>query len=156
MEHSSHVMLYVSGGVDIYVIKNEIDEAPETGKVGGGVGRMEGDQIGTQIVTDVEGADRRGKEQDLKKESLGGGSISTVLVKTENVEDDDDEEEEEDDSDENDDDEEEEEEEEENDDGNDNEMNNKRRKILPCNSSETELGETKKFKEDINEKPEVV
>ena len=145
-----------SGGVDIYVIKNEIDEAPETGKVGGGVGRMEGDQIGTQIGTDVEGADRRGNEQDLKKESLGGGSISTVLVKTENVEDDDDEEEEEeedDDSEENDD---EEEEEEENDDGNGNEMNDKRRKNLPCNSSETELGETKKFKEDINEKSEDV
>jgi len=143
-----------SGGVDIYVIKNEIDEAPETGKVGGGVGRMEGDQIGTQMGIDVEGTDRRGNEQDLKKESLGGGSISTVIVKTENVEDDEDDGD--DDSDENDDDEEEEEEEEENDDGNDNEMNDKRRKNLPCNSSETELGETKKFKEDINEKPEVV
>jgi hypothetical protein len=27
---------------------------------------------------------------------------------------------------------------------------------LPCNSSETELGETKKFKDDRNENPEVV
>jgi hypothetical protein len=150
-----------SGGVDINVIKNEIDEASETGKVGGGIGRKEGDQIGTEIGPDVQGVDCRGNEHDLKKESLGGGSISTVLVKTENVEDDDDddddeeEEEEEDDSDENDDEEEEEEEEDE-DDGNDNEMNDKRRKNLPCNSSETELGETKKFKEDMNEKPEVV
>jgi len=144
-----------SGGVDINVIKNETDEASETGKVGGGIGRKEGDQIGTPIGPDVEGVDCRGNEQDLKKESLGGGSIPTVLVKTESVEDDDDEDEEdeeEDDSDENDD----EEEEEEDDDGNDNEMNDKRRKNLPCNSSETELGETKKFREDINEKPEGV
>jgi hypothetical protein len=144
-----------SGGVDINVIKNEIDETSETGKVGGGIVRMEGDQIGTQIGPDVEVVDRRGNKQDLKKDGLGGGSISTVLVKTENVEDDDDdEEEEEDDSDENDDEEEEEEEEEE--DGNENEINGKRRKILPCNSSETELGETKKFKDDRNENPEVV
>ena len=141
-----------SGGVDINVIKSESDEAPETGKVGDGVGRMEEDQIGSQIGTDVEGVDCRGNEQDLKKESLGGGSISTVLVKTENVDDDDDDDD--DGSDENDDEEDEEEEEE---DGNDNEMNDKRRKNLPCNSSETELGETKNFKEDINEKkPEVV
>jgi hypothetical protein len=145
-----------SGGVDMNVIKNEIDEASETGKVGGAIGRMEGDQVGTQIDPDEEGVDCRGNKQDLKKDSLGGGSISTVLVKTENVEDDDDEEEEEDDSDENGDEEEEEEEEEEEDDGNDNEMNGKRRKNLPCNSSETELGETKKFKGDTNEKPEVV
>jgi hypothetical protein len=148
-----------SGGVDINVIKNEIDEAAETGKVGGGIGRMEGDDIGTQIGPDVEGVDCRGNERDLNKESLVGGSISAVLVKTENVEDDDedDDEEEEEDSDENDDDEEEEDEEEEDDDdGNDNEMNDKRRKKLPCNSSETERRETKKLKEDINEKPEVV
>lgn len=138
-----------SGGVDVNVIKSESDEAPETGKVGDGVGRMEEDQIDSQIGTDVEGVDCRGNEQDLKKESLGGGSISAVLVKTENVDDDEDD----DVSDENDDEEEEEEEE----DGNDNEMNDKRRKNLPCNSSETELGETKKLKEDINEKkPEVV
>jgi hypothetical protein len=145
-----------SGGVDINVIKNEMDEAAETGKVGGGIGRKEGDQICTQIGPDVEGVDRRGNEQELKKESLGGCSISTVLVKTENVEDDDDdeEEEEEDDSDENDD--EEEEEEEDDDDDNDNEMNDKRRTNLPCKSSETELGEAKKFKEVINEKPEIV
>jgi len=140
-----------SDGVDMNVIKSEIDEASETGKVGGGIGRMEGDQIGTQIGPDVEGVDCRGNKQDLKKDSLGGGSISTVVVKTENVEDDDDDDDdEEDDSDENDDEEEEEEEEEE-DDGND-----KRRKNLPCNSAETELGETKKCKDDTNEKPEVV
>jgi hypothetical protein len=145
-----------SGGVDINVIKNESVEAPETGKVGGGVGRMEEDQIGSEIGTDVEGVDFRGNEQDLTKESLVGGNIATVVVKTEKDEgDDDDEEEEEDDSDENDDDDEEEEEEED-DDGNDNEMSDKRRKVLPCNSSAMELGETKKFKEDINEKPEVV
>jgi hypothetical protein len=35
-------------------------------------------------------------------------------------------------------------------------MNDKRRKNLPCNSSETEHGETKKLKEHINEKSEVV
>ena len=148
-----------SGGVDINVIKNEIDEASETGKVGAGIGKTEGDQICTQIGPDVEGVDGRGTEQDIKKERLGGGSVSTVLVKMENVEDEDDDEED-DDSDENDEEEEEEEEDDDDDDDdgndNDNEMNNKRRKNLPCNSSETELGETKKFKEDINEKPEVV
>jgi hypothetical protein len=142
-----------SGGVDINVIKNETDEASETGKVGGGIGRKEGDQIGP----DVEGVDCRDNEQDLTKENLGGGSISPVLVKTEDVEEDDDDEEEEDeeedDSDENDDEEEEEEEEEDDD---DNEMNDKRRKNLPCNSSETEHGETAKLKEHMNEKPEVV
>ena len=147
-----------SGGVAINVIKNEIDEASETGKVGGGIGRMEGDQIGTQIDPDVESVDCRGNEQ----ESMGGGSISTVLVKTENVEDDDDddddeeEEEDDDDSDENDDEEEEDDDDDDGGGGNDNEMNGKRRKNLPCNSSETELGETKKFKEDTNEKREVV
>jgi hypothetical protein len=142
-----------SGGVDINVIKNEIDETSETGKVGGGVVRTEDDQMGAETGTDVEGADRRGNEQVLKKDSLAGGSISKVLVKTED--DDDEEEDEDDDSDENDD-EEEDDDEDDDDDGNDNEMNGKRRKKLPCNSSQTKLGGNKKFKEEVNDKPEGV
>jgi hypothetical protein len=153
---SCHV--FFSGGVDINVIKNESVEVPETGKVGGGVGRMEEDQIGNQIETEVGGMDFRGNEQDVTKESLEGGNISTVLVKTEKGEDGDEDDEEEDDSDENDDDDDDDEEEEEDDGGNGNghAVNDKRRKILPSNSSEMEPGETKKFKEGLNEKPEVV
>jgi hypothetical protein len=153
-----------SGGVDINVIKNESVEATETGKVGCGVGQMEEDQIGSEMGASAEGVDFRASEQHVQKESLEGGNIATVVVKTEKVEDEDDdddddeEEEEDDDSDENDDDEEEDEEEEEgeDDDSDGNEINDKKRKSLPCDSLETEHGETKKFKEDINEKPEVV
>jgi len=87
---SCHAYLF-SGGVDINVDKNENVEAPETGKVGVGVERMEEDQIGSipignQIGTDMEGMEFRIDDQDVRKESLERGITSTVLVKTEEEE----------------------------------------------------------------------
>jgi hypothetical protein len=134
----------LSGGVDINVDKNESVEAPKTGKVGGELERIGEDQIGSHVGTDVEGEDFRSNEQDIKKENLEGGKISTVFVKTEKDEEDDD--------DDNDDDDDDSDEDEDYDDG-----NGKRKKILPHNSSENDFGEAEeKLKEGIKEKSEVV
>jgi hypothetical protein len=141
----------LSGGVDINVDMNESVEAQKTGKVGGELERIGEDQMDSEIGTDMEGVEFGGNEQDVKKENIETGKISTVCVKREKDE------EEEVDDDNNDDDDDNNDDDDDSDEDDYDDGNGKRKKILPLDSSEKDIGEAEgELQEGVNEKSEVV
>jgi hypothetical protein len=145
-------LFMLSGGVDM----NESVEAPKTGKVGGELERIGEDQMDSEIGPDMEGVEFRGNEQDIKKENLETGKISTICVKTEKGEEKEEVDDEDDDDDDNDDDDNDDDDDDSDEDDYD-DGNGKRKKILPPDSSEKDLSEAeRKLQEGVNEKSEVV